>query len=484
MTDVATGRPRIPRLRSLRGRLVAGLLLVATLGLLAVDVAAVTALRAYLLQRLDDQLVVAAPTVVDRLLQGNVPLLPSSGDPGQVAPTDFVVQLVDDAGGPVQLFADPARLDPQRQPPVIAGVDAAEVVRRNGAPFSVRAGDGADYRAVALPLGSNFGAVIVSIPLSELAFTTGRLLVIEAVATAAVLALMVVLALVVVRVGLRPLTGVGSTARAIADGDLSRRVSPAEPDTEVGQLGLALNDMLAQIEAGFAVRAASEQRLRQFVADASHELRTPVTSIRGYAELHRQGAVTDPEHLARVMGRIEAEAIRMGALVNDLLLLTRLDQTPPVNHEPVDLGRVVADAVHDFGALEPDRPVEADLPAYPVMVVGDRHQLEQVLANLTSNVRTHVPATAPVRISLWVDGDTAVLDVADSGPGMPADVATRVFERFYRADGGRSRARGGAGLGLSIVAAIIAAHRGTVAVVSEPATGTTFRISLPVQPTP
>jgi len=480
VTDVVArpGRLRSLRPRSLRGRLVAGLLLVATLGLLAVDVAAVTALRAYLLQRLDDQLVAAAPTVVDRLLQGNAPLLPSSGDPGQVAPTDFVIQLVDDSGRLVQLFADPARLDPQ-QLPVIAGVDAAEVARRNGAPFSVQGGDGADYRAVALPLGSDFGAVVVSIPLTELAFTTGRLLFIEAVATAAVLALIVVLALVVVGVGLRPLTGVGNTARAIADGDLSRRVSPAEPDTEVGRLGLALNDMLVQIEAGFATRAAAEQRLRQFVADASHELRTPVTSIRGYAELHRQGAVTEPAHLARVMGRIEAEAIRMGALVDDLLLLTRLDQAPPVHHEPVDLGQVVADAVHDLRALEPERPVEAELPAYPVVVIGDRNQLDQVLANLTSNIRTHVPDTAPVRVSLRTDRDMAVLEVADSGPGMPTEVAARVFERFYRADGGRSRDQGGAGLGLSIVAAIVAAHRGTVNVVSEPVAGTTFRISLP-----
>ncbi|MDQ3465896.1 MAG: HAMP domain-containing histidine kinase, partial [Actinomycetota bacterium] len=466
--------------RSLRGRLVAGLLLLLTVGIVAVDLAAVTALRSYLVQRIDEQLIRAAPQIVNRILLAGGPLPPSAGGSAQLAPTDFVIQIVDDTGRVTALVVDAAGLDPDRLP-VIDGLTAAEVAGRGGEPFSVAAGNDEAYRAVATPLGSRPGSVVVSIPLAEIASTTRRLLLIEGIASLVVVALMGALALVVVRVGLRPLTDVGGTARAIADGDLSRRVAPAEQGTEIGRLGLALNDMLAQIEGAFHAQQDSEQRLRRFVADASHELRTPLTSIRGYAELQRQGAVRTPEHLARVMARIEAEARRMAALVDDLLLLTRLDQAPPAQHEAVDLTAVIAEAVQDFRAVQPGGHADADLPGSPVHVLGDRRQLEQVLANLMSNARIHASGAA-VRVALGGEGGHAVVTVTDDGPGMPTEVAARVFDRFYRADAGRSREHGGAGLGLAIVAAIVAAHAGTVTVETAPGAGTAFTIRLPVVP--
>src|SRR5581483_7948420 len=253
-----------------------------------------------------------------------------------------------------------------------------------------------------------------------------------------------------------PLEQIAETAGDIAGGDLSRRVEPAEEDTEIGRLGLALNAMLAQIETAFAERAASEDRLRRFVADASHELRTPLTAIRGYAELFRRGAADRPEDLARAMRRIEDEAARMGLLVEDLLLLARLDQGRPLQREPVDLVRVAGDALADLSAIDPSRPVSFEHPGSWV-VTGDEARLRQV---------------------------------ADEGPGLPPGEEHRVFERFWRPDGARARTGGasgtgvgGTGLGLSIVAAIVGAHGGTVRAGSPPSgRGAYFMVALPVAP--
>jgi two-component system OmpR family sensor kinase len=288
-------------------------------------------------------------------------------------------------------------------------------------------------------------------------------------------------ALWLVRLSLRPLEGIGATAGAIAAGDLSRRVEPATERTEVGRLGLALNAMLAQIEAAFEERRASQDRLRRFVADASHELRTPLTSIRGYAELFRRGADSRPEDLAKSMQRIEAEAARMGVLVEDLLLLARLDQGRPLEREPVDLGPVVEEAVDSARAVEPSRPIDLELHS-PTSVIGDEGRLRQAVDNLLDNARVHTPASSRVRVTLGSDADSedVLLSVADEGPGLTSDVATRAFERFYRGDPSRSRSMGGAGLGLSIVAAIVEAHGGTVTVRSEEGAGATFEVRLPV----
>jgi two-component system OmpR family sensor kinase len=270
------------------------------------------------------------------------------------------------------------------------------------------------------------------------------------------------------------------TADEIAGGDLSQRVSPSEGRTEIGRLGHALNTMLSKIESAFAERQRSEDRLRRFVADASHELRTPLTSIRGYAELFRRGAATRPDDLAKAMSRIEEEAARMGVLVEELLLLARLDQGRPLEVQPIDLSALATDAVADARVVEPQRTVDLDIDG-TVVVNGDAVRLRQVLDNLLTNVRTHTPVTAAAVVRVRSDDGTAVIEVEDHGPGMDEDQQARAFERFYRIDPSRSRDSGGVGLGLSIVSAIVEAHGGKVSLESTPGEGATFRIELPVE---
>jgi two-component system OmpR family sensor kinase len=271
----------------------------------------------------------------------------------------------------------------------------------------------------------------------------------------------------------------GDTAAAIAAGDMSRRVAPATPRTEIGRLGLALNSMLTQIEAAFAERTNSEQRLRRFVADASHELRTPLTSIRGYAELMRGGAARSTEDSALARRRIEDEAVRMSVLVDDMLLLARLDQGRPLEREPVDLQLIARDAFADARAVAPDRAVGLNAPRR-ILVSGDEMRLRQVVGNLVRNALVHTPAGTPVEIGVNDADGLAILTVADHGTGLAPDTAAKVFEPFYRADPGRSRDRGGSGLGLSIVAAVMAAHQGTVQVSETPGGGATFSVQLPM----
>jgi two-component system OmpR family sensor kinase len=271
-----------------------------------------------------------------------------------------------------------------------------------------------------------------------------------------------------------------ATAGAIAAGDLSQRVAESTPGTEAGDLGVALNQMLGRIEEAFDQRAASEGRLRQFVADASHELRTPVATIRGYAELYRTGALDERGPLDDAMRRTEEEALRMGTLVDDLLHLARLDQGRPIERSPVELGQLVEDAARDARAVEPDREIVATVDE-PVTVLGDGPRLHQVVANLLANARVHAPG-APIEVRVHQDEDGAVVEVRDEGPGMaPADAA-RAFERFYRADASRSRHQCGSGLGLSIVEATVRAHGGRVAITSEEGAGTTVLLHLPLTP--
>jgi two-component system OmpR family sensor kinase len=321
-------------------------------------------------------------------------------------------------------------------------------------------------------------SLIVAIPLAEVDHTLHHLLFVESVVALGVLLVLAVLAWWVVKLGLRPLEEMEETAGAIAQGDLSRRIDVVDPHTEVGRLGLALNEMMQQIETAFAARAASEGRLRRFVGDASHELRTPLTSIRGYAELFRRGAADHPEDLAKAMRRIEEEAHRMGSLVDDMLLLARLDQGRPVERRPVDLTRITRDAVDDARAVAPNRPIDYS-PNGAIFVPGDEARLRQVLGNLLQNANRHTPPDTPVHVRVLSNDDEAVIEVADEGPGVPGDDANRVFERFWRSDPSRARASGGAGLGLAIVAAIAAAHGGHAEVQSTPGHGSTFRVHLP-----
>jgi len=268
---------------------------------------------------------------------------------------------------------------------------------------------------------------------------------------------------------------------AIAAGDLSQRVEPDDPRTEVGRLGGALNVMLAQIERAFADRVAAEERLRQFVADASHELRTPVTSIRGYAELFRRGAGDRPADLANVMRRIEQEGARMGDLVEELLLLARLDQGQPLERQPVELSAVVDAAVDGGRAADPERAINVESQS-PLVVLGSESRLRRVVDNLLTNARVHTPAGTPIRVRLAAEDDEVVLEVADSGPGVPAEEADRIFERFYRTDGSRTRSQGGVGLGLAIVRSVVEAHAGVVGYRARPGGGSIFRVVLPRAP--
>jgi two-component system OmpR family sensor kinase len=331
---------------------------------------------------------------------------------------------------------------------------------------------------VRTPSENPFGTLIIAAPLTEVTDTLHRLLLVEILATVGVLLVVGLLALWLVRVGLRPLRAIGETAGAIAEGDLTRRVEPADQDTEVGRLGLSLNAMLAQIEQAFEERRASEERLRRFVADASHELRTPLTSIRGYAELFRHGASEHPEDLAKTMNRIESEAARMGILVEDLLLLARLDQGLPFSADRVELASLVARAVEDARAADPGRPIDL-VGTGPVFVSGDEVRLKQILDNLLANASRHTPAGTPAHVTVASNG-TATVVVADEGPGVDPELADRIFERFYRVDPSRSREKGGAGLGLAIASEIARAHGGALDLVRSER-GATFRLTLPLE---
>jgi two-component system OmpR family sensor kinase len=345
---------------------------------------------------------------------------------------------------------------------------------RNGMTFTT---DNPHFRGVVVV--DNYGnTYLFALSLEEVDNGLHHLFLVELFVASVVLAALAGLTYFVVMLGLRPLREMQETAGKIAAGDLSQRVEVVDGHTEVGQLGLALNEMLHQIETAFDERTKSEERLRRFVADASHELRTPLTSIRGYAELFRRGAADRPEDLAKTMRRIEEEAARMGILVDDLLLLARLDQGRPLEREPVDLTRITADAVDDARAIAPDRPIDYS-PDGAIIVPGDEPRLRQVLANLLQNATRHTPPDTPVHVRVATEGPDAVIEVRDEGPGLDPETASRVFERFWRSDPSRARQSGGAGLGLAIVAAIASAHGGRAEVDTAPGQGATFRVLLP-----
>jgi two-component system OmpR family sensor kinase len=390
----------------------------------------------------------------------------------------------------------------------------AELRARAGTgPFTVGSQDGnSRWRVIAVNRALQTGGVAVTaISLQDIDLTADRLLAIDAAVTLLVLLLIGLAAAWVVRIGMRPLTRMETMSAEISAGDLSRRVDDADPHTEPGRLGIALNSMLGRIESEVAARTTSEQRLRQFVADASHELRTPLTSIRGFAELYRRGGAPSGPLLDETMSRIESEAARMGLLVDDLILLARLDLRRPMDRRQVDLLAIAADTIRDAHARMPDRSIrlsaldEASDTFEPVTVLGDESRLRQVATNLVANALQHTPdkAEITVRVGRWDArrrltgppvvaavgapspiGSAAVLEVADTGPGVPLDHAQRVFERLYRVDPSRTRALGGSGLGLSIVAAIVHSHGGRVELTTGSGKGATFRVLLPAETSP
>jgi two-component system OmpR family sensor kinase len=477
----------------LRVKLIVAVLALVAVALALISLASVTALRGYLVDRLDDQLTAVAPGFRHQ---------PPGHGPrdGRPPPSPFLIQQRD-ATGAVQNQTGAELAQGQGQPRLPD--DAAWLQAHSGTLMTVPATEGGGrWRVLVQPREDEVGGtVVLAASLDGVDNAVAWLRIFDLLVSLAVLVALAGVGVAIVRASLRPLVEMEQTAEAIAAGDLTRRVPDRDPRTEVGRLAAALNSMLAQIETAFRARAASEatarrseERMRRFAADASHELRTPLTTIRGFAELYRQqgGGRLEPDELDRLMRRIEDQAARMGLLVEDLLLLARLDQQRPLDRRPVDLLALATEAVNDARAVAPDRRIELQLAngdgggAGPLVVLGDEDRLRQVIANLMSNALTHTPAGSPIELRAGTrrdDGSNhAAIEVVDHGPGLTQEQAERVFERFYRADPARTRAHGGTGLGLSIVAALVAAHGGTVEVSSVAGRGASFRVLLPLDP--
>jgi two-component system OmpR family sensor kinase len=468
---------------SLRGRLLVGMGVIA-LVLVVASVFITRNTESYLIERVDAQLTSAVPPL--RREGGPV------SDPSRTF-TQIWVGVVN-GDGSVTTVVTPG-FGPTADLPVLSPAAAlSHATETTHDPFTVGSNGDTRYRLVAVRDERLGRTLLLGLPLNDVDAAITRLLTIEALATATTLAIFGLVIWWVIRLGVRPIKQMTATATAIAGGDLSHRVPDLAGGTEAGELGIALNAMLGSIEEAFDERAATEDRLRRFAADASHELRTPVTTIRGYAELYRTGGLREPDELDQAMRRTEQEAIRMGSLIEDLLLLARLDQGRPLELADVDLGALATDAARDAAAVAPDRDISTAVET-GVVVRGDEARLHQVVANLVGNALVHTPPGTPVELRVQREGDHGVLEVVDHGPGIAPDVADHAFERFYRADPSRSRHRGGSGLGLSIVDAIVTAHGGAVGLTSstppgsadsDGATmpGTTARVLLPLAANP
>ncbi len=474
--------------------MVAGLLLVVSA---LVGIVSVLSLRSFLTDRLDQQLVGAVNRSTAAI--GFIPMQGSGrpghdhdGDrdehaqgaltaPGQAAGT--LVGLSDASGqvtaGILNSNGEVIALDDETTEELAEGAIGTT-------PSTVTVDDAGEYRAVAVTSATG-ETLIIGLPLFEVNAATMNLLVVILVVTGLGVAVAIIAGRFLIRYELRPLERVAETATRVSElpldkghVDLAERVDEADTDsrTEVGRVGSAVNQMLSHIGLALTARQASEDKVRRFVADASHELRTPLASIRGYAELTRRSGLELPEDVRHSLGRIESEATRMTGLVEDLLLLARLDEGRELEAKPVDLSRIIVDAVGDAYAAGPDHNWEVDIPEEPISVIGDNARLHQVVVNLLANARVHTPAGSTVTVSLAEDGTNVVLSVLDDGPGIPEDQMPALFERFTRGDASRNRATGTTGLGLAIVHAVVSAHHGTVTVISEPGR-TEFRVVLP-----
>ncbi|WFE42149.1 HAMP domain-containing sensor histidine kinase [Micromonospora sp. WMMD998] len=492
----------------LRLKLVTAVLALVAGALLVISVSTAYFLHNYLVGRIDGEL-------NDQLDRG----VTVSQKNSTTLPTDYMVALWSSSAQRGAALRDETLQD-QDLP---AGIEDQSWYDRhaNGEAFTE---EGADKRVrwrLMVRQDSEDSYRVIGQNLTDVDLSVRQLLWIDLLVGGAVLIILASVGAGIVRTSLKPLVEIERTAAAIAGGDLSRRVPDPEegrpcPTSELGRLSRALNAMLTQIEAAFTARAASEaaarsaeagardaaayaqaseararrseERMRQFIADASHELRTPLTTIRGFAELFRQGAARAPEQTADLLRRIEDEASRMGLLVEDLLLLARMDRERPIALAPVELPVLASDAVEAARVVDPDRRIELEREpgAGPLVVLGDDARLRQVIGNLMTNALTHTPPDAAVTLRLRAEpGNLAVVEVADNGPGLTPEQAERVFERFYRVDAARTRRAGGpisTGLGLAIVAALVAAHHGTVEVAETPGGGATFRVKLPLLP--
>ncbi|MGA8724868.1 MAG: HAMP domain-containing sensor histidine kinase, partial [Acidimicrobiales bacterium] len=492
---------------SLRSRLLVAIGIIALVALVAADVATYSALENFLYQRVDQQLDQLHGAYEQRAnsglaltcfepgkVPGAVPIGPGGNQGGGPLP-DVQVPAAEVRSASGELVGDqscPAYVEGAAYTPLINGTitgfskasDGTEVTYFN-APSVQSGGPEFRVRASALTDGS---VLVVAQPLGDTQSTLHQLFLIELAVTAGAIIVALLGGFWLVRLGLRPLREMERSAELIAEGDLTERVPGENDNTEVGRLARTLNVMLARIESAFGARLASERRLRasearlrQFVADASHELRTPIAAISAYAELFGRGASEQKEDLERVMEGIRGETGRMEHLVADLLLLARLDEGRPLELRSVDLVALCAEAVQTASTVGPEWPLTF-VATEPIEVMGDATALRQVVDNLLGNIRAHTPPGTAARVTVSREGDDAVISVADNGPGMTAEEAAHIFERFYRSDPSRSRIHGGAGLGLSIVSAIVHAHGGTVAAEGRAGAGTTFTVRRPGPP--
>ena len=476
---------------SLLNRLTLGVVLLSAMGFLASDVAAQTLMRSYLTQQMDSELLSVAggafPRVeragIAREARGNQSDDEDNEDdapavPLQSVPTSISLTLIGPAG--IILGQIGGDLNSTEITSYLQSITPEQVIERANQPFTIEAPQ-SDFRVIAQRLPTGLGIVVVAQSFEDIDRTLLRLQGLFILIGLVMILFIALASRKVITVGLRPLATVEATAERIAEGDLTARLPDLKPTTEVGRLVNTLNMMLGRIEESFSARVDSESKLRRFVADASHELRTPITAIRGFAELHRQGAVTGEEKTKELIGRIESESKRMGSLVEDLLLLARLDQSRQMKSEPVNLSKLVLDAVESARAAGPSYPVNFNESDDEIYALGDNDRIHQVVANLLANARTHTPVGTKIDVSVIQSEDGVRIRIADNGPGLSEKDQAQIFERFYRADASRVRTDGeGTGLGLSIVEAVMRAHAGEVSVESELGKGATFTLFFPL----
>ena len=476
-------RVRTPlSLWSLRNRLILAAVVLTSLAIIASDFAANAALRNYLVSQVDRQLIDISSTSLNRLDRAGIAPSEVEEDdspfkilaPLRGVPTATSVTLLDSDG----ILIGQVGGELGGKTFAVTGMKISEVEKYKNQPFTIKGKDDSpDIRALAQVLPTGMGTVIVANSLEDVDNTLSRLRFLFSILGLIALLGIAISSRWIIAIGLRPLEAVEDTAEAIAAGDLSARLPAAKPDTEVGRLTTSLNSMLARIEESFAVRVESENKLRRFVADASHELRTPLTAIRGFAELHRQGAVVGEDKTKELITRIEKESIRMSTLVEDLLLLARLDQSRELVSDPVDLNTLITEVAASARAAGPEHPIEVNLDESEIFVLGDSQRIHQVLANLLANARTHTPAGTQIKITAEQGINETTISVSDNGPGLSVEDQEKIFERFYRADPARVRSGNeGSGLGLSIVDAVMTAHGGYVSVKSKLGEGSTFTL--------
>jgi two-component system OmpR family sensor kinase len=482
---------------SLRSRLTLGIILLTAFGFILSSFVARQALEGYLVGQVDNQLItltksslpiIAEAGIVEEESQENFQhrqegraheeLGARPRNPFSRIPTATSVTVLDVNGNVTGTIG--GDLNSVRAADYLSGLTLQEILQKNGRPFTVK-GDNQSFRAVAVVFPDASGTIVAAQSLRDLDRTIGKLGFFFLLIGLLLLTLIAIAARIVIKIGMRPLEDVEVIAEQIAGGDLSARMPEADPKTEVGRLVTSLNIMMGRIQDQFNARVQSEDKLRRFVADASHELRTPLTAIRGFSELYRQGAVTGEDATRELLGRIEDESKRMGSLIEDLLLLARLDQSREMAMKPVNLVNVVDSAVISARAAGANHPVTFVKPSEEIFTLGDEPRIHQVIANLLANARTHTPAGTAIEVSLSQSADGVRISVSDNGPGLSLEDQKRIFERFYRADSSRTRVDGeGSGLGLSIVDAVMKGHNGSVTVVSEPGKGATFTLFFPI----